>query len=72
MKRAPSSAWIRPTPHPYRTVEIRARAHVEPDPDYTLAAKVGKKCGANPKEMDQPGESRVAVTCDIEKVNTFG
>ena len=58
--------------NPYRTVEIRARAHVEPDPDYTLAAEVGKKYGADLKEMDQSGESRVAVTFDIAKINTFG
>lgn len=57
---------------PYRTLEIRAHANVESDPDYALASKVGKKYGADPKEMDQPGESRVAVTFDIVKVNTFG
>lgn len=59
--------------NPYRTVEIRATAKIAPDPDYVTAAAVGAKYGgADLREMDKPGESRVAVTFDVEKVNTFG
>lgn len=58
--------------NPYRTLEIRARAHVKADPDYELAGKVGEKYGANLKEMDQPGEGRIAVTIEPVKVNTWG
>ncbi|HYI23959.1 MAG TPA: PPOX class F420-dependent oxidoreductase [Thermomicrobiales bacterium] len=59
--------------NPYRTVEIRATAKLVPDPDYVTADAVGARYGGgNLREMDKPGESRVAVTFDIEKVNTFG
>jgi PPOX class probable F420-dependent enzyme len=59
--------------NPYRTLEIRAIAKIEPDPDYVTAAAVGAKYGGTDlRKMDKPGESRVTVTFDIEKVNTFG
>ncbi len=58
---------------PYRTLEIRANARIEADPDYVFADKVGAKYGgANLREMDKPGESRVVVTFEPVKVNTFG
>ena len=59
--------------NPYRTLEIRARQRLEPDPDYVTADAVGAKYGGSDlRDMDKPGESRVTVTFDIEKVNTFG
>ena len=58
--------------NPYRTLEIRAIATVAPDPDYVFAAEIGAKYGANLREMDHPGESRVVVSFDPVKVNTFG
>lgn len=57
---------------PYRTLEIRAIASVEPDPDYAFADKIGAKYGANLRENDRPGESRVVVSFEPVKVNTFG
>lgn len=57
---------------PYRTLEIRAIASVEPDPDYVFADKIGAKYGANLRENDRPGESRVVVSFEPVKVNTFG
>jgi PPOX class probable F420-dependent enzyme len=48
---------------PMRTLEIRARAEIQPDPDYAFADKVGKKYGGvNLRTMDKPGETRVAIT----------
>jgi PPOX class probable F420-dependent enzyme len=58
--------------NPYRTLEIRARAEIEPDPDYAFADRVGAKYGANMRENDRPGESRVAVTFRPVKAHTFG
>jgi len=58
--------------NPYRTLEIRAIASVDPDPDYVFAAEIGAKYSANLREMDLPGESRVVVSFDPVKVNTFG
>ena len=59
--------------NPYRTLEIRARADVQPDPDYAFADQVGAKYGgANLREMDQPGQTRVVVSFAPVKVNTYG
>ena len=59
--------------NPYRTVEIRARAELAPDPDYAFAEKLGRKYGgADLRSRDQAGESRVVVTLHPVKVNTWG
>ncbi len=63
--------FVDPT-NPYRTLEIRARATLSPDPEYTFAKRIEAKYGANPREMDQLGETRVAVQFVPVKVNTFG
>lgn len=74
LKRRPEATLFFVDPaNPYRTLEIRARATIEDDPDYVLADRVGAKYGgADLREQDQPGETRVAVTFDPVKVNTFG
>ncbi len=55
---------------PYRYLEVRGNARVEPDDDYAFAGKLGAKYGgADLKEHDQPGESRVVVT--IEPTNVY-
>ncbi len=49
--------------NPYRTMEIRARAQITPDPDYTFARKLGAKYGGvDFSTRDRPGESRVVVS----------
>lgn len=59
--------------NPYRTLEIRARAEIAPDPDYAFAEQVGAKYGgADLRSNDRPGESRVVATFTPIKVNTFG
>jgi PPOX class probable F420-dependent enzyme len=59
--------------NPNRTLEIRAIATVMPDPDYEFADMVGAKYGgANLREMDAPGQSRVVVSFEPVKANTFG
>jgi hypothetical protein len=50
--------------NPYRYLEIRARAQVDPDDDYALADAVGRKYRTDLRTRDQPGESRVAVTLE--------
>lgn len=57
---------------PYRTLEIRARADMQPDPSYELADMVGKKYNTDLRTRDKPGESRVAVRFTPVKVNTWG
>jgi len=58
--------------NPYRTLEIRARAEIHPDDDYTFADKLGKKYGAELRTWDKPGEQRVVVILQPVKVNTYG
>lgn len=65
--------FVLDTDNPYRTLEVRARAEIEPDPDYTFADKVGAKYGgADLREMDGPDATRVVVSLEPVKVNTYG
>ncbi|MBV9803665.1 MAG: PPOX class F420-dependent oxidoreductase [Solirubrobacterales bacterium] len=54
---------------PYRYLEVRGTARVEPDDDYTFARRLGAKYDADLSVHDGPGESRVVVT--IEPVNVY-
>jgi PPOX class probable F420-dependent enzyme len=57
---------------PYRTLEMRADAEVTLDPDNAFAVRFGAAFGADVRENDRPGESRVIVTLHPVKINTFG
>jgi PPOX class probable F420-dependent enzyme len=72
MRRQESTLFFMDPANPYRTLEIRTRAEIAPDPDYVFADRVGAKHGADLRTMDQPGETRVVVTFVPVKVNTFG
>ncbi len=53
-----------------RWLEMRARAEITPDPDYSFADKVSPKYGGvDFRKIDKPGESRVVVTLHPLKVN---
>jgi PPOX class probable F420-dependent enzyme len=56
--------------NPFRYLELRGDAVVEPDDDYSFASKVGAKYGADLTQYDKPGESRVVVTINPIRVNT--
>jgi PPOX class probable F420-dependent enzyme len=58
--------------NPYRTLEIRGRAEIQPDPDYQFADKLGQKYHADLRQNDKPGTSRVVVTLHPVKYNTYG
>ena len=53
--------------NPYRYLEVRGTARVEPDDDLTFARRLGAKYDTEFWAHDGPGESRVVVT--IEPVN---
>jgi len=53
---------------PRRYLSVRGRAQMEPDDDYTFAAALGAKYGADLKVHDGPGDSRVVVTIVPSKV----
>lgn len=55
--------------NPYRYIEVRGDAELEPDDDYSFAKKVGQKYGADVKSFDQPGDTRVKVTLRPTRVN---
>jgi PPOX class probable F420-dependent enzyme len=55
--------------NPYRYLEVRGNARIEPDDDYAFARRFGAKYNADLSVHDQPGESRVVVT--IEPVNVY-
>ena len=65
--------FILDTANPYRTLEVRARAEIMPDPEYAFAKKLGAKYGgADLSANDRPGETRVVVSLQPVKVNTWG
>ena len=68
MKRRPQCGLlILDLENPYRYLEVRGAARIEPDDDYAFADKVGAKYGTDLRVHDQPGEGRVVVT--IEPAN---
>lgn len=72
-KRPEVTLFILDPANPYRTLEIRARADISTDPEYTFAKKFGAKYGGvDFSTNDRPGESRVVVSLDPVKTNTWG
>jgi PPOX class probable F420-dependent enzyme len=73
LRRRPQASFLVLDPaNPYRTLEVRGRAELEPDDDYAFADRVGAKYGADLRKMDKPGEERVVVTLRPAKANTWG
>ena len=54
---------------PFRYLEIRGDAEIIPDDDYSFADKLGAKYGADLREHDQAGQSRVKVVIHPARVN---
>ncbi len=63
------SLFILDLANPFRYLDVRGTAKVEPDDDYAFAARLGAKYGADVRDHDGPGEKRVVVT--IEPTNVF-
>jgi PPOX class probable F420-dependent enzyme len=69
-KRPQCSLLLLDLTNPYRYLEVRGNAKIEPDDDYSFARRFGAKYGgADLSEHDGPGESRVVVT--IEPPNVY-
>jgi PPOX class probable F420-dependent enzyme len=69
-KRPQCSLLLLDLTNPYRYLEVRGNAKIEPDDDYSFARKFGAKYGgADLSEHDKPGEKRVVVT--IEPANVY-
>jgi PPOX class probable F420-dependent enzyme len=64
------SLFILDLGNPFRYVDVRGTARLEPDDDYAFAARVGAKYGGvDLRDHDAPGERRLIVT--IEPTNVF-
>lgn len=72
MARPGVTLFILDVANPARYLEIRGDAGVAPDDDYEFADRLGAKYGgADLRNMDRPGESRVVVTIDPVRVNAI-
>jgi PPOX class probable F420-dependent enzyme len=67
-ERPECSLFLLDLQNPYRYLEVRGRARIEPDDDYEFASKVSAKYGMDLRAIDQPGESRVVVTIEPRKL----
>jgi PPOX class probable F420-dependent enzyme len=69
-KRPQCSLFLLDLQNPYRYLEVRGNAKIEPDDDYEFARKLGAKYGgADFSQHDKPGDSRLIVT--IEPANVY-
>lgn len=68
-RRPECSLFLLDLENPYRYVDVRGRARLEPDDDRVFAGRVGAKYGADLSAHDRPGEGRVVVT--IEPVRVY-
>jgi PPOX class probable F420-dependent enzyme len=69
MQRPQCSLLVLDLENPYRYVEVRGNARIEPDTDSAFAGRVGAKYDADLSEHDNPGEERVVVT--VEPANVY-
>lgn len=58
--------------NPYRYVELRGDVEITPDDDYKFAGQVGAKYGADLRDRDQPGDTRVVVALKPARVIAWG
>ena len=57
--------------NPYRYLEVRGTARIEPDGDLTFAHKLGAKYDTEFWVHDGPGESRVAITIEPARIRAW-
>ena len=59
--------------NPYKYVELRGDAEISTDEDYAFADQLGAKYGgADLRERDKPGETRVVVAIKPARIVTWG
>ena len=54
--------------NPRRYLEVRGQARLEPDPHRVFAPKLGAKYGMDLSGIDPPGQQRVVVTIEPERI----
>jgi PPOX class probable F420-dependent enzyme len=65
------SLFVLDLQNPYRYLEVRGTAHIEPDDDLTFARRLGAKYDTEFWIHDGPGESRVVITIDPVRIRTW-
>jgi hypothetical protein len=55
--------------NPRRYLEVRGRARLTPDPDYSFGSKFAPKYGVDLSQIDPPGQTRVIVTIQPERIH---
>jgi PPOX class probable F420-dependent enzyme len=68
LERPACSLFIIDLSNPYRYVDVRGDARIEPDDDYAFADRVGAKYDSDLREHDAPGEKRVVVTIEPKSI----
>jgi PPOX class probable F420-dependent enzyme len=63
------SVFILDLQNPFRYIDVRGRARIDPDDDFAFATRVGAKYDADLREYDAPGDTRVIAT--IEPTDVF-
>lgn len=58
--------------NPYRTIEIRAKVELSPDPDMAMLPQFAEKYGVPVEVLQEAGDERVVATFDPAKVNANG
>jgi PPOX class probable F420-dependent enzyme len=69
MQRPQCSLFLLDVANPYRYLEVRGDARIEPDDDHAFARRLGAKYNADLTDHDKPGDTRVVVT--IEPTNVY-
>ena len=54
--------------NPRRYLEVRGRARLTPDPEHEFAPRLGAKYGLDLSGIDPPGQTRVIVTIEPERI----
>jgi len=63
------SVFLLDLANPYRYMDVRGRARIEPDDDYVFADRVGARYDSDLRQHDGPEDRRVSVT--IEPLSIF-
>jgi len=66
---AAATLFILDRQNPYRYLEVRGDATIEPDDDYAFADRVGAKYQSNLREHDGPSDRRVKVEIHPLRIN---
>jgi PPOX class probable F420-dependent enzyme len=68
LARPQCSLMILDLANPYRYVDLRGTARIEPDDNYGFADRVGAKYDSDLRQHDGPGDSRVVITIEPSSV----